>query len=146
MTVARLLERKGGAIVSVEPDHTVANAAGILREKRIGALLVCQDGEMRGIISERDIVAAIAAGKRGIADTPVSEIMTAKVERCTAKDTIVSIHRRMEEGRFRHMPVFRDDELIGLVSITDIARERVAEAEREAQDVMSYVDSRARHG
>ena len=144
MTVARLLERKGGDIVSVEPDHTVAEAAAILREKRIGALLVCEAGGMRGIISERDIVAAIAAGKRGIADTAVSQIMTAKVERCTAKDTIASIHKRMEEGRFRHMPVFDGDDLIGLVSITDIARERVAEAEREARDVMDYVGSNAR--
>ena len=139
MTVASLLKQKGGDIVSVEPSHTVAEAAGILREKRIGALLVCSGGTMRGIISERDIVAAIAAGRRGIADTPVSEIMTAKVERCTTGESIASIHRRMTEGRFRHMPVFDGDELVGLVSITDIARERVTEAEREAADVMSYV-------
>ena len=144
MTVASLLKQKGGAIVSVEPSHSVAEAAGILREKRIGALLVCKDGKMRGIISERDIVAAIAAGKRGIADTPVSEIMTAKVERCTSSEPIASIHRRMTDGRFRHMPVFDGDELVGLVSITDIARERVSEAERETADVMSYVDSQAR--
>ena len=135
-------------MVSLAPDHTVAEAAGLLARHRIGALLVCEgEGEaarMVGIVSERDVIRAIAEGVEDVAGLAVSELMTSEVERCSIKDTTGGVLAKMEAGRFRHMPVMDGDRLAGLVSITDIARHRVAEAEREAESVMEYVGTNAR--
>ena len=149
MTVKAILARKaqegrGDGVVSVGPDQTVAEAAALLAKHRIGAVLVCDARGMRGIMSERDVIRAIADGMEGVAGKPVSELMTAEVERCSISDTAAGVLAKMEAGHFRHMPVMDGDRLAGLVSITDIARHRVGEAEREAESVMEYVGTGAR--
>ena len=153
MTVKAILERKardgrGEGVVSVAPDQSVAEAAALLARHRIGAVLVCEgeggSARMVGILSERDVIRAIAEGHQGVADMPVSELMTAEVERCSINDTAAGVLAKMEAGQFRHMPVMDGSRLGGLVSITDIARRRVGEAEREAESVMEYVGTNAR--
>ena len=148
MTVKAILERKardgrGEGVVSVGPGASVRDAARLMAEHRIGAVLVCEGEGMRGILSERDIVRAIAEG-RDVADGPVSALMTVEVERCSVGDTAAGVLAKMERGRFRHMPVMDGARLAGMVSITDIARHRVGEAEREAESVMEYVGTNAR--
>lgn len=152
MTVKAIVERKAregrGTIVSLPPDATVREAARLMADHRIGAVLVCEGegsaARMVGILSERDIVRALAEGADGLAEGAVSELMTREVERCALADTAGSVLARMGDGRFRHMPVMDGRRLAGMVSITDIARHRVGEAEREAESVMEYVGTNAR--
>ena len=149
MTVKAILARKasegrGDGVVSVSPGQSVREAAALLARHRIGALLVCEGEAMHGIVSERDVIRAIADGVEGVSDMPVSDLMTAEVERCSIHDTAARVLAMMERGGFRHMPAMDGGRLAGLVSITDIARRRVGEAEREAESVMEYVGTNAR--
>lgn len=125
-----------GTIVTITPDTTLGEAARILAEKRIGAVVVSQDGRRPdGILSERDIVRQL--GKHGIEvlSTPISEVMTTQVQTCTTGEDALTILERMTEGRFRHMPVVDEQgDMLGVVSIGDAVSGRLKElaAEREA--------------
>lgn len=125
-----------GTIVTITPDTTLGEATRILAEKRIGAVVVSQDGRRPvGILSERDIVRQL--GKHGIEvlSTPISEVMTTQVQTCTTGEDALTILERMTEGRFRHMPVVDEQgDMLGVVSIGDAVSGRLKElaAEREA--------------
>ncbi|MEM7194227.1 MAG: CBS domain-containing protein [Pseudomonadota bacterium] len=131
--VSALLENKSGEIFSVKPDATVNDAVMLLREKRIGALLVFDDAKaLVGILSERDIV-------RKMADTPgrtlqqeVSDLMTHEVVTCGPNETLVTLLTQMTEKKFRHMPVVKDGAVLGVVTIGDVVRLRLKELEYEA--------------
>ncbi|MDO5704528.1 MAG: CBS domain-containing protein [Paracoccus sp. (in: a-proteobacteria)] len=124
------------AILTVQPDTTVAEAAGLLAEHRIGAVVVSTDGKTpEGILSERDIVRQIGKNGAGVLDKPVSEIMTASVQTCIVSDDALVILERMTEGRFRHLPVVDGSgHMLGVVSIGDAVSGRLKElaAEKEA--------------
>lgn len=132
-TVGQLLEGKGSDIFSVRSVDTIADVVKILRDKRIGAVMVTdQNGAVEGILSERDIV-------RRMADTPgqtlpqsVSELMTANVQSCAPSDLLLDVLKRMSEGRFRHMPVVEDERLCGMITIGDVVNHRLKELEYEA--------------
>ncbi len=137
MLVNQILSMKAsGGIITVAPGATVADAARLLSEKRIGAIVVSDDGKVPlGILSERDIVREL--GKRGapVLDLQISELMTRKLITCTIRDDAFDILNRMTQGRFRHMPVVNDaGEMVGLVSIGDTVSARLRElaAEKEA--------------
>lgn len=137
MLVNQILSMKAsGGIITVAPGATVADAARLLSEKRIGAIVVSDDGKVPlGILSERDIVREL--GKRGasVLDLPISELMTRKLVTCTIRDDALDILDRMTQGRFRHLPVVNDaGEMVGLVSIGDTVSARLRElaAEKEA--------------
>lgn len=132
MLIQQILNGKSGGVLTVAPSETVAAAAEILAAKRIGALIVSDNGEnVLGVISERDIVREI--GRRGavILDEAVSALMTAKVLGCTSSDTVDDVMRRMTDGRFRHMPVMEGDRMIGVISIGDVVKAQVAELAME---------------
>ena len=139
MTVAAILREKGGEIIDVAPDETVADAARLLGEKRIGAVLVRRGGEIAGILSERDIVRAAGAEGAEVFERPVSALMTRDVVRCSPSDTVERVMRVMTEGRFRHLPVVDGGRLVGVVSIGDVVRRRIEDAEREAESMREYV-------
>ncbi|MBE9637900.1 CBS domain-containing protein [Salipiger mangrovisoli] len=132
-TVRHVLDSKNGDLFWIQPHETIGKAVEVLRDQRIGALLVKDpQGELVGILSERDIV-------RRLADTPgrtlpqtVAELMTSKLETCTADETLVRILRRMTDGRFRHMPVLENGQLIGMISIGDVVNYRLTALEYEA--------------
>lgn len=132
-TVAKLLKGKGDTIFSVRPTDTIHEVVKLLKNKRIGAVLVTDpNGALQGILSERDIV-------NRLADTPgqtlpqlVENLMTREVQTCTPEDLLIDVLRRMSEGRFRHMPVLRDDSLCGMVSTGDVVQFRLKELEYEA--------------
>ena len=139
MTVAAILRDKGGEIIEVRPEDSVADAARLLGEKRIGAVLVRRDGRIEGILSERDIVRAAGADGAGVFERPVSSLMTKDVVRCSPSDSVERVMQLMTDGRFRHLPVMDGDRLVGVVSIGDVVRRRITEVEREADSVREYV-------
>jgi CBS domain-containing protein len=139
MTVARIINEKGRGVVTVPPSATLAAIAAILAEKRIGAVLVTDEDAIRGIVSERDIVRAVARhGGDGLA-MPAADWMTAKVITCRPEDTIHDVMQKMTNGRFRHLPVVKHGKLAGIVSIGDVVKWRIAEVEREADQIREYI-------
>ena len=136
MSVRSILQGKaGGEVVTVTPGTTVREAARLLGEKRIGTVVVSDDGKaVGGILSERDIVREIGARGAEVLDETVDAIMTREIQTCSISDDDRSVLARMTEGRFRHMPVVQDGEMIGLVSLGDVVKDRLQEvrAERDA--------------
>lgn len=133
MTVAAILKQKGSeAVTVVASDATLLDCVTVLADNRIGALIVSDDGQaIAGIISERDIVSAIARSGREVLDQPVASVMTRDVQICTMDERATQLLRRMTMGRFRHLPVVEDGRLRALVSIGDVVKFRVAEIEME---------------
>jgi CBS domain-containing protein len=140
MTVRTILAAKGRDVITIDPGASLAEAAKLLAEKRIGAVLVLgADRRMVGIISERDIVQALAARGVAVLDEPVSGTMTRKVEICNEGETISSIMERMTEGKFRHLPVLDQGRLAGIISIGDVVKHRLREMERESAAMRDYI-------
>ncbi|MBY8977808.1 CBS domain-containing protein [Rhodobacteraceae bacterium NNCM2] len=133
MNVMQILNLKGSrSVETVAPTITVAEAAKQLSAKKIGALVVSEDGRnVAGIISERDIVRVLGRDGISVMKDPVSKLMTAKVEGCKPDDSAMSVLERMTEGRFRHMPVIDQGEMIGFLSIGDVVKARIAEIESD---------------
>jgi CBS domain-containing protein len=132
-TVATILEEKGSEIFSVAPTDTVAEAVAILRERRIGAVLVLgADGGLLGILSERDIVRRLADDGGHTLTLPASELMTSELVTCAPSERLLEMLHRMTEGRFRHLPVMENDRLIGIITIGDVVKHRLQELEYEA--------------
>ncbi len=140
MIVSIILADKGREVVTIEPGASLARAAKLLAEKRIGAALILgADLRLVGIISERDIVQAIAARGAAALDEPVSQTMTRKVETCNENETISSIMERMTNGKFRHVPVVDQGRLAGIVSIGDVVKHRLQQVERESAAMRDYI-------
>jgi CBS domain-containing protein len=140
MNVEHILSEKGHDVVTIAPQMPLREAARILSEKRIGALVVSDpNNPVLGILSERDIVRAIAAGRDAALDHPVSRHMTAKVVTCTRRSAINDLMETMTNGKFRHVPIVEDGQLVGIVSIGDIVKFRVAEIESESQALREYI-------
>lgn len=137
MLVKQILSMKAsGEIVTVAPDASVADAARLLSERRIGAIVVSEDGKVPlGILSERDIVRELGKRGPGVLDQPISDLMTRKLMTCTTGEDALVILERMTQGRFRHLPVVDEaGHMIGFVSIGDAVSARLKElhAEKEA--------------
>ena len=133
MNVTHILKLKGSSTVeTIPPESSVAAAAAKLAEKGFGALVVSVSGtDIAGILSERDIVRALAREAGGCLTMPVSKLMTEQVETCAPAETANSVLERMTVGRFRHMPVTVDGEMVGLLSIGDVVKARMTEIEQE---------------
>ncbi|HEX4112513.1 MAG TPA: CBS domain-containing protein [Stellaceae bacterium] len=133
MNVRSILERKGRAVATVRPDASVEAAVALLRLKGIGALVVSRDGEnVEGIISERDVVRAMAEFGAEIGAMHVAALMSREVVTCDEADDIAALMRLMTERRIRHLPVIARGALAGIVSIGDVVKSRIEEVESEA--------------
>jgi CBS domain-containing protein len=142
MNVDAILRTKGNKVETVQPGISVAEAVGLLTARRIGALVVSEDGRrVDGILSERDVVHALGVRGAGILDAKVGELMTHRVQTCSPEDSIEALMNRMTEGRFRHMPVVRDGRLCGIISIGDVVKNRLDEVEYEASSLKSFITS-----
>lgn len=143
MTVVNsILNAKGTEVVTIEPVATLAATAKLMSARRIGALVVTgPDRRVAGIVSERDIVRTLAERGAAALDEPVGQVMTRKVVTCTRGETIASIMERMTEGKFRHVPVVEDGQLIGIVSIGDVVKHRLAVIESESAAMREYIRS-----
>ena len=146
MNVKTILAAKkrslGGDIIGIEPAADLAAAVKLLTAHRIGALLIRgAGGRLAGILSERDIVRALAEHGAGALKLAVGQVMTREVETCGEDETVAGIMERMTAGKFRHMPVMSNGKLVGLISIGDVVKERVEECERESEAMRDYIRS-----
>jgi len=140
MTVRSILDEKGRDVFTIGPGETLTAAIRLLAEKRIGAVVVLRpDGGIGGILSERDIVRALAEGGAGALTKPISAFMTAKVQVCREENTVNDVMEVMTRVRFRHLPVEKEGRLVGLVSIGDVVKRRLEDVEREAEDIKAYI-------
>ena len=142
MNVKAILAAKqlGGDIVCIEPTASLAAAAKLLSQHRIGAVLIRgAGGRIAGILSERDIVRALSEHGADALARPVGQVMTRDVTTCGEDDTVASIMERMTAGKFRHMPVIAEGELVGLISIGDVVKHRVGEVESESEAMRDYI-------
>ena len=146
MSVFHILEAKERAgapseVVSVETGSSVADAVALMSKHRIGAVLV-RDGEsIAGILSERDLVHLIARDGAEALGLDVAEAMTKDLVTCTRTDTIDHAMSVMTEGRFRHLPVMQDGRLIGMISIGDVVKRKIEDAEHEVENLKGYIAS-----
>ncbi|MGI9390793.1 MAG: CBS domain-containing protein [Boseongicola sp.] len=133
MLVRQILATKGGGgVITIGSNTLVSDAARLLSEKRIGAVVVSDDGDTaQGILSERDIVRELGRRGDGCLDDSVTALMTRELIGCTPDETADDVLEKMTRGRFRHMPVTEDDKMIGLISIGDVVKARLSELSME---------------
>jgi CBS domain-containing protein len=141
--VSGILSAKGHEVTTVTPEAPVADAVALLRDQKLGALVVSADGRhIDGILSERDVVRRLADVGTDVLTLAVSELMTSTVRTCKATDTIDSLMAPMTEHRIRHLPVVDDEGLLaGIVSIGDVVKHRMQELENDQQQLIEYVRS-----
>ncbi len=140
MNVAAILKEKGRDVVTAGEDTTLLEAARLLHEHGIGSIVITDgEGRVKGIVSERDIVRALATEGEALLNEPVSSAMTRDVFTCREADTIEQLMAEMTSRRFRHLPVVEGDALVGIVSIGDVVKQRIAEAEMEAAAMREYI-------
>ena len=132
MNVEEILKRKGGNVFTIRPEHSVSELATLVSNKRVGAAVVCDaKGGILGIVSERDIVKAVADYGKGALDMPVRNIMTSPAVTCSPSETVKKVLEVMTERRVRHLPVVDKDHLVGIVSIGDAVSHRLQERQVE---------------
>jgi CBS domain-containing protein len=142
MIVSTILRDKGSTVATARPDTTVADVAAKLAAKKIGAVVIVGDeGRVDGILSERDIIRAIAERGPVALNEQAADIMTRQVTTCTSADTLDHLMVTMTSGRFRHLPVVEDGRLVGIISIGDVVKRHIAEVEMEATALKNYVVS-----
>lgn len=140
MHVAAVLKRKGNRIVSAAPADTVAAIARLLTEHRIGAVLVVEeDGRPVGILSERDIVRAIARDGADALSRPASDLMTRELITGQPTDTVADLMAVMTDRRIRHIPILEESRIVGVISIGDVVKARIDDAELEVESLRGFV-------
>jgi CBS domain-containing protein len=144
MTVAAILDHKGHEIVSAKPDDTLAAISDLMTRHRIGAVLVRGAGaDILGILSERDIVRAIAAHGAAALTLTASAVMTREIVYGCPSDTVDKVLATMTDRRIRHLPVMHEGKLVGFVSIGDVVKRRIADVEEEAESLRAFVAGNA---
>lgn len=142
MLVSHILSIKGTSVVTIPPTASVAEAAAVLAENRVGALVVTGAADrVIGIVSERDIVRILASHGGKALKIALTEVMTRKVVTCAPDDTISVIMEQMTAGKFRHIPVLEDGRLAGIVSIGDVVKSRLNEMEQEQSALRDYIQT-----
>lgn len=139
MTVKRIISEKGRDVVTVAPGASLASIAATLAERKIGAVVVAENGAIGGIISERDIVRAVAGQGGEVLSKPARDWMTESVVTCQLDDTINDVMQKMTSGRFRHLPVVENGKLAGIISIGDVVKRRIEDVLREAEQIREYI-------
>jgi CBS domain-containing protein len=140
MHVSQILRVKGDLVFTVRPHQTGREVAGLLLERQVGALVVLGDDDrVVGIVSERDIVRTIAQGGESALDRPVADCMTRDVLFARPQETVDSLLGRMTDRRIRHLPVCEGERLVGLVSIGDLVKWKIAETEEQAEELKAYI-------
>lgn len=144
MNVKSILSAKGAEVATVTPGASLADATAFLRDHGVGALVVSSDGRsIEGIISERDVVRALAAHGATTLGRTVASVMSVEVVTCDPADTLDQLMLMMTERRIRHVPVTQDDRLAGIVSIGDVVKARLGQLEQENDQLYGYIQGRA---
>jgi len=139
--VEQILDRKGREVATVAPDAVIAEAVRLMADRNVGALVVSADGgTVDGILSERDVVRALAA-QPDVLGCRVAELMVSDVATCDRRTDAVELMGTMTSGRFRHVPVVDDGRLAGIVSIGDVVKSRIDELASETQQLVGYIQN-----
>jgi CBS domain-containing protein len=139
LTLRQLLDRKGRTLFSIEPEAPVLEALRLMAEHHIGALLVMQGDELRGIVSERDYARKIALLGRSSSETPVWQIMSSPVVSALPDATLNDAMRLMTEHRIRHLPVLDGRKVDGMLSIGDLVKSLVLDQQKHIAELESYI-------
>lgn len=140
MYVSDILKKKGESVITLGATEPVSVAVALLAENRIGAVLVIDDrSDIAGILSERDVVRGMHVHGESAFAKPVGELMTAEVVTCEPKDPVAAIMGMMTAQRFRHVPVIQDGNLVGMISIGDVVKSRIEEAQSEVEALRHYI-------
>jgi len=137
--VSQILKSKGDTVFTVGPSDTLSTVAELLHARRVGALVVTEAERVVGIVSERDIVRAVASAGADCLQRPVSSCMTADVLFAEPGETVDSLLSRMTDRRIRHLPVCQNERLLGIVSIGDLVKSKISEVEAEADGLKAYI-------
>lgn len=140
MIIGQILKSKPRGVMTARPEDTIHEIALRLNSRKIGAIIIVGDnGKVAGIISERDIIRLIAEHGAKALPMLAKDGMTRNVVSCSRSNTLDEIMEMMTRGRFRHLPVIEDDELVGIVSIGDVVKARLEEVQREADEMRTYI-------
>jgi CBS domain-containing protein len=139
--VKDILSRKGRSSISVEPDTTVLNALSVMADNNIGSVLVVRDGKYMGIVTERDYSRKVILKGKNSTDTKVSEIMSSELPHIKPDDTIEHCMELMTNSNIRYLPVFKNDQLEGIISITDVVKETILKQQQTIRHLDSYINS-----
>lgn len=140
--VSSVLKHKGHDVVTVTPHQTVAWVVKVLTQNRIGAVpVINQEGQLIGIISERDIIRGMSEHADAVLALPADHLMTRDVKTCSPEDQLVDLMEVMTLQRIRHLPVIQNGALHGIVSIGDVVKQRLEEVQSEAEDLRRYIRS-----
>ncbi|WP_419252088.1 CBS domain-containing protein [Caulobacter sp. ErkDOM-YI] len=140
MLVSQILKDKGDLVFTASPQETVGAAAALLHTRRVGAMVVLDaDEAIVGILSERDIVRVIAKEGAGALNKPIAACMSAEVIFAQPEESIDILLERMTDRRIRHLPVVRDGRLVGIISIGDLVKYKINEAQAEAEGLKAYI-------
>jgi CBS domain-containing protein len=139
--VAQILKTKGAQVHACAPSDSLAEVTAMLHRHRVGAVVVKDADRVVGILSERDVVRALAEAGAGALEQPVRHYMSAEVIFARPQDTVDELMARMTDRRIRHLPVCDEDRLIGIVSIGDVVKTKIAETEHEAETLKAYIVS-----
>ena len=140
--VSSVLKHKGHEVVTVGPQQTVKRVVEVLAQNRIGAVpVIGAEGELVGIISERDIIRGMSEHAGAVLTLPAGQLMTREVKTCSAEDELVDLMEVMTLQRIRHLPVIQDGALHGIVSIGDVVKQRLEEVRFEAEELRRYITS-----
>jgi CBS domain-containing protein len=143
MKVSNVLEVKGTDVFTVRPEETINTLSHRLRALRVGAIIVSSDGStLDGIISERDVAFGLAEHGADLLGMKVSDLMTRSVVTCTRDSSIADLMKQMTQRRIRHLPVVENGKLVGVISIGDIVKYRLAEMQAEADVMRDYAIAR----
>jgi CBS domain-containing protein len=142
MIVKAILSAKGSDVITIEPTATLDTAVKTLAKHKIGALLVLgPDRRVMGILSERDIVRVLSEHGAGVLTQPLAQVMTRKVVTCSQSDTVEVLMQRMTTGKFRHLPVIEQEQVVGVISIGDVVKHRLQEMEQEQAALKDYIQT-----
>jgi CBS domain-containing protein len=142
MTVKSILSSKGRDVITIDPAALLETAIALLAQRRIGALVVLgPERRVIGIVSERDVVRALAEQGPSVLTAPIAQVMTRKVSTCSESDTVCELMEQMTAGKFRHVPVIDRDRLVGIISIGDVVKHRLGEMERESEAMRDYIQT-----
>jgi CBS domain-containing protein len=139
MLVSQILKVKGDLVFTATPRETVGAVAALLHARRVGALVVMENDRVVGIVSERDLIRAFAEHGAVAIDRPVTDFMTHDVFFADPGETVDELLSRMTDRRIRHLPVCRNNKLMGVVSIGDLVKHKIAEAQAEADGLKAYI-------
>jgi CBS domain-containing protein len=142
MLVSQILKDKGDLVFTASPQETIGAAAALLHSRRVGAMVIVDASDaVVGILSERDIVRAVAELGAPALTQPISSCMSRDVVFATPGETVQVLLERMTDRRMRHLPVIKDGRLVGIVSIGDLVKSKIAETEAEAENLKAYISA-----